>query len=128
GCGGGCACRDRQRAAEDGEHPMYPDSFHLAKNSPAVTALLGSNPARFWPFGTAPHGEERPSALHQLVYGNPNNTLPCPPSADLLGVQIDCYAKSVSSGPSVAAALRDAIDGDVNHVVPWNGEDFEPAT
>ena len=107
---------------------MYPDIFQLAKNSAAVTTLLGSNPVRFWPFGTAPQGEDRPYAVHQLVYGTPSNTLSCPPSEDVMGIQVDCYAKSVSSARSVAAALRDAIEGDFNHVVAWNGEDFEPAT
>src|SRR5690606_36083916 len=115
GRGGGSACRDRQRAAEAGDHLMYPDIFQLAKNSAAVTTLLGSNPVRFWPFGTAPQGEDRPYAVHQLVYGTPSNTLSCPPSEDLLGVQVDCYAKSVSSARSVAAALRDAIEDDYNH-------------
>src|SRR5690606_23916632 len=107
---------------------MYPDIFQLAKNSPAVTALLGSNPVRFWPFGTAPQGEERPYAVHQLVYGNPNNTLSCPPSEDVMGVQIACYAEGVRPVGAVAAGLRDAIGGDFNRVVAGSGEDFEPAT
>ena len=107
---------------------MYPDIFTLAKNSAAVTALLGNNPVRFWPFGTAPQNEQRPYAVHQLVYGTPANTLSCPPSEDMMGVQVDAYARNVSEARSVADALRDAIEDDMNHVVAWNGEDFEPAT
>src|SRR5690606_26989734 len=114
-------CRARQRASEDGDHLMYPDIFQLAKNSPAVTALLGSNPVRFWPFGTAPQGEERPYAVHQLVYGNANNTLSCPPSEDLLGVQIDWQARTVDGARAVAGARRATMKNDCNLVVAWRG-------
>ena len=106
---------------------MYPDIFQFPRSA-AVTTLLGSNPVRFWPFGTAPQGRGAPPyAVHQLVYGTPLTRCPARRPRTLLGVQVDCYAKSVSSARS-AAALRDAIEGDFNHVVAWNGEDYEPAT
>lgn len=107
---------------------MYPDVFGIAASSPAVVSALGSNPTRFWPFGTAPQNEQRPYAVHQLAYGTPENTLSCPPNTDLFGVQVDAYARSVTEARTVGAALRDAFEGAGNHVTAWNGESWEQAT
>lgn len=111
---------------------MYPPVFTLATASSAVTALLGTSPTRFWPFGEAPGPNESgygvPYAVHQLVYGTPSNTLSCVPSVDNFGIQIDVYAKGVTDARNVAAALRDAFEESHNHVVGWNGESWEPAT
>lgn len=108
---------------------MYPDIFPLASGSPAVTALLGLNPTRFWPFDIAPQpGQQNygvPYATHQLVYGNPDNSLSCIPSEDLSGIQVDCYGTTASQARSVAEALRDAIEADYNHVVAHNGESWD---
>ena len=106
---------------------MYPDIFQLASTSVAVTAALGSNPTRFWPFGQAPQDEARPYAVHQLVYGSPVNTLGCVPEADNYGVQVDVYAKTVTAARSATQALRDAFEPH-GHIVAWNGEFWEPAT
>lgn len=107
---------------------MYPQVFQIAAADAGVTGVLGSNPVRFWPFGKAPQNETRPYAVHQLVYGNPDNSLSCTPSVDLFGIQIDAYAKSVTDARNVAEALRDAFEATYNHVVSWNGEDWEQAT
>ena len=107
---------------------MYPSVFSIAAASPAVTATLGSSPTRFWPFGHSEAKGPRPYAVHQLVYGNPDNSLSCVPTTDLFGVQVDCYAQTVSAARGVAGALRDAFEASLNHVVAWNGEDWEPAT
>lgn len=106
---------------------MYPDVFTIAVADAAVTALLGSNPTRLWPFGEAPQDEDRPYAVHQLIYGSPENTLACVPASDLFGVQFDAYAKTVSGARSVAEALRDAYEPHA-YVVAWNGEFREAAT
>ena len=107
---------------------MYPPIFAIAADNPGVTAVLGSNPVRLWPFGHAPQNEQRPYAMHQLVYGNPDNSLSCVPSEDLAGIQVDCYAKSVTAARQVAVALRDAFEATYNHMTAHNGEDWEPAT
>jgi hypothetical protein len=107
---------------------MYPPIFQIATSSTQVVTLLGSNPTRFWPFGQAPQGETRPYAVHQLAYGTPENTLSCPPDTDLLGVQVDVYARSVTEARNVAAALRDAIEATHAIISAWNGESWEKDT
>lgn len=108
---------------------MYPEIFKLARDSAAVTALLGSPLPRFWPFDVAPGPNEAgygvPYAVHQLVYGNPDNSLSCVPSEDLFGIQIDAYAANASDARDVAEALRDAIEQSRNPVVAWNGESWD---
>ena len=107
---------------------MYPSVQLLASADPTVTAVLGNNPLRFWPFGHAPQNETRPYALHQLVYGNPDNSLSCIPSEDLFGLQIDAYAKTVSGAREVAQALRDCFEAEHYPTVAYNGEDWEQNT
>jgi hypothetical protein len=107
---------------------MYPPIFLIVSQVSAVTDRLGTNPVRFWPFGLAPQGEQRPYAVHQLVYGSPENTLSCPPDLDNFGVQIDCYAKTVTDARGVAEVIRDAIEDGHAHVTAWNGESWERDT
>jgi hypothetical protein len=107
---------------------MYPNVFQIATASPAVLSALGSNPTRFWPFGKVPQNETRPYAFHQLIYGNPDNSLSCVPSEDLFGIQIDAYAKTVSDTRSVAEALRDAFEAQQYPIVGYNGEDWDQPT
>lgn len=106
---------------------MYPNVFALAAADSTVTGLLGTNPIRFWPFGHAPQNETRPYAVHQLLYGTPENTLSCVPSIDNYGIQIDSYATTVTAARSVAEALRDSLEGD-SYMVAHNGETWEQAT
>jgi hypothetical protein len=103
---------------------MYPDIFTDAAVDARVQELLGSEPVRFWPFSYAPQNEQRPYALHQLVYGTPENTLACAPDIDQFGVQVDAYARTVTEARSVAEALRDALEN-VCHLVAYNGEGWE---
>lgn len=111
---------------------MYPPIFPIASASTQVRALLGNSPVRFYPFSRAPGpndpGYAKPYAVHQLIYGTPENTLSCPPDIDMTGLQVDVYADSVESARDVAAALRDAIEGANNHVVAYNGEEIERET
>lgn len=106
----------------------YPPVFAIAAANPAVTAVLGTAPVRFWPFGHVPQNEVRPYAVHQLTYGSPDNSLSCVPTEDNFGVQIDAYARTVTDSRNVANALRDAFEDTYNHVVAWNGEFWEQAT
>lgn len=111
---------------------MYPPIFPIAESSPQVVALLGTAPVRFYPFSRAPgpneSGYAKPYAVHQMVYGRPENTLSCPPDIDMAGLQVDVYADSVESAREVSDALRDAIEGANNHVVAYNGEEIERET
>ena len=106
---------------------MTPDVFNIAKQSSAVTGVLG-NPPRFYPFGQARQNEPRPYAVWQVVYGNPDNSLSCIPKEDMTGCQIDAYAKTPTDAREVAAALRDAFEETYNHVVSFNGEFWEANT
>lgn len=111
---------------------MYPPIFPIASSSPHVVSLLGSSPVRFYPFSRAPGPNEpgyaKPYAVHQMVYGTPENTLSCQPDIDMAGLQIDVYADSAESAREVSDALRDAIEGANNHVVSYNGEEIETET
>lgn len=104
---------------------MFAPVFQVATGSAQVLSLLGSSPTRFWPFGHVPQNESRPYAVWQTVYGNPDNSLSCIPKEDLIGVQVDSYAKTASGARDVAEALRDAFEGSFNHVTSFNGEDWE---
>ena len=105
----------------------YPPVFTLATASTAVTSLLGTNPTRFWPFGTAVQDTSRPYGVHQLIYGTPENSLACPPDIDMMGVQIDVYAKTVQGARDAAEALREAMEP-AGYVVSLNGEFWEQNT
>ena len=110
---------------------MYPPIFALAAASGAVQTALGSNPVRFWPFGKAPQKGTTayavPYAVHQLVYGSPENTLSCTPASDSFGIQVDVYAADETAARAVAAALRDALEPHA-YITAWNGESWESAT
>lgn len=109
----------------------YPAVFSYATASTGVTARLGTNPTRFWPFDISPApndaGYGLPYATHQLVYGTPENTLGCAPDTDLVGIQVDVYASTASDARAASEALRDAMEPH-GHVVSLLGEEWEQAT
>lgn len=99
--------------------------FPLIKNSPECTALLGSNPVRFFEFGTAPQLETLPYATFQLINGTPFNKLSGPADADQITYQIDAWAKTTGELKAVANAIRNAIEND-GYIVFFNsGRDDE---
>lgn len=112
---------------------MIPPIFQLVVQSAAATSLLGTNPTRFWPFAEAPRDANgvpsggAPYALWQTAYGSPFNSLSCTPSEDQWGVQVDVYATTAESARAVAAAIRDAVEGDA-YIVSWNGESKDEPT
>lgn len=106
----------------------YPDIFTIAAGSSAVTTLIGTNPVRFWPFAQAPQGETRPYAVHQLVYGTPDNKLSGVPDTDLYGIQVDCYATTATDARNVAVAISEAIEASTNSIAAWNGEEIDTPT
>ena len=106
---------------------MFPPIFQFVAASPAVTALLGTAPVRFWPFGEAPQGATLPYAVWQRVGGTPENYISNVPDADGYSIQVDVYAATGSSARAVAAALRDAIEPHA-HIVGWRGESKDAET
>jgi len=106
---------------------MYPNIFEIVSADAGVIAALGPDPIRFWPFGLAPQAETRPYAVHQAVFGSPENSLSCVPDIDHCAVQVDVYARSVTETRTVAAAVRDALELDC-HMIAHNGESWEQDT
>lgn len=111
---------------------MTPPIFPTV-NVPAVRALLGVAPLRFYSFGRAPQDVAYPYAVWQQVFGSPENNLSAVPQADTYTTQIDVYAKPTPDGGGaalvrqIAQALRDAIEPTA-HVVAWRGETRDSET
>ncbi|WP_079755193.1 tail completion protein gp17 [Pseudomonas aeruginosa] len=107
---------------------MYPQIFATVAADPGVTSLLGTSPVRFFPFGQATQGVQKPYAVWQLVSGGvPYNHLNCRPGGTRYRIQIDVYANTASSARSAADAIEHAIELDC-HVVSYNGEFRDPET
>lgn len=106
---------------------MYPPIFEVCAADPAVTALLGTDPVRLFPFGEAPQDSDRPYAVWQVVTGAPENYVNQIPDIDSWTVQIDVYAPSVAESRNIAQVLRNAVEPEA-HVVLWGGEYREPTT
>lgn len=107
---------------------MYPPIFD-AVNVPGVQALLkpGKGELRFYLFGMAPQGVQKPYAVWQTAYGSPENYLNRTPNADSFGVQVDVYADSPTSARTVAEALRNAIEP-YAYITSWRGDSRDPDT
>lgn len=106
---------------------MYPPIFTACASDPAVTALLGTNPTRLYPFGEADQGVTSPYAVWQVVSGSPENYLAGRPDLDGYTVQIDVYGDSDVQVADAATAIRNAIELK-SHIVRWGGQTKEPDT
>lgn len=106
---------------------MQPPIFKVCAASPAVTALLGTNPVRLFPFGEAPQGVAYPYAVWQVVGGAPENYLADTPDVDGFNLQVDVYAKTSAVATDVATALRDAIEPEA-YITRWGGQGKDSTT
>lgn len=106
---------------------MQPPIFVASTLSPAVTALLGTDPTRFYPFGEAPSGTALPYAVWQVISGSPENYLAGRPDMDGWTLQIDVYADTGSSASDAARAIRDAIELKA-HIVRWGQQERDRET
>jgi len=106
---------------------MHPPIFTVCAADPAVTALLGSDTTRLYPWGEAPQGVATPYAVWQVVTGSPGNYLGTRPDIDGFTIQVDVYANTGSTATTVAAAIRDAIE-DQAHIVRWGAQETDPDT
>jgi len=100
---------------------MFAPIFSVAAASPAVLALLGTNPVRLYLFGEAPQNVQTPYAVWQTVSGSPENYLGQVPDADSWTTQVDVYAATATSARAVAEALRDTFEP-VAYITDWRGE------
>lgn len=89
---------------------MIAPVFSVCAASPAVTALLGTDPLRLYPFGLQDDAVVYPYVVWQNVSGSPENYLAQRPDVDSFTLQVDAYADTVDEVIAVAAALRDAIE------------------
>lgn len=89
---------------------MTPAIFPIISAAPAVTALLGTSPVRFYPFGEATQNTPKPYAVWQMPTSVPANYLGQLPDMDDARVQVDVYGDSQSSVIAVAKAIRNAIE------------------
>lgn len=80
--------------------------FALVK---AGTNLLGTDPVRFFEWGTAPELEVTPYATYQDTL-TPFNYLAGAPSTDLVSTQVDVWAATAQECKAVAHAVRRALD------------------
>ncbi|MCK2183506.1 tail completion protein gp17 [Halomonas getboli] len=107
---------------------MTPPIFPTCVASAPVTALLGTNPTRLYPFDDAPQGVASPYAVWQMIPGgSPANNLADRPDMDAFSLQVDVYAASSTDVIAVAAALRDAIEP-VATITRWGAQDTDPDT
>ena len=103
---------------------MNPPIFTIVAADSGVTALLGADPVRFFPFAQAPDGATMPYAVWQTVSGSPENYLSGAPDIDSWLVQVDVYAKRGSTARTVAEELRDALEPEA-YITAWRGESKE---
>lgn len=106
---------------------MTPPIFATCKADSGVTALIGSNPCRLYPFGEAPQGVAKPYVVWQVISGLPENYLAQVPDIDSFSIQIDVYADTASSARATAEAIRDAIEPNA-YVTSYNGEGRDSET
>lgn len=106
---------------------MIPPVFDILKASTAVKALVGNNPVRVFPFGSAPQNVTRPYATYSVFNGQPENYLDQVPDIDNMGTQIDVWADSVSSCEAVSVAIRNALEPSA-HMTSFSGNDRDPET
>lgn len=107
---------------------MKPPIFPTCSADAGVTALLGTNPTRLFPFGQAPEGVALPYAVWRTIPGGgPENYLADRPDIDSATLQVDVYAATPGDTTAVAEALRDAIELTA-HIVRWGGDDTDPDT
>lgn len=106
---------------------MIPPLFAILKDNGAVTALLGENPLRVFPFDEAEEGVEYPYATYTVPTGEPQNTMDKIPQIDKLSTQVDVWGKTHASALDVAAAIRDALEP-YAHMVGLGSMSRDPET
>ncbi|HFE6963905.1 DUF3168 domain-containing protein [Salmonella enterica] len=106
---------------------MIAPIFPVCASSPEVTALLGSNPVRIYPFGIQDDNVVYPYAVWQNISGSPENFLNHRPDADMYSLQVDIYADTPDEAIAVAQAMRNAIEVKAN-IVRWGNHTRDPET
>lgn len=107
---------------------MIAPIFPVCASSHEVTALLGSNPVRIYPFGIQDDNVVYPYAVWQnLPGGSPENYLNQRPDADKFSLQIDVYADTADEAMLAAQAIIYAIELKAN-IVRYGPQDRDEST
>ncbi|EAA6647964.1 MULTISPECIES: tail completion protein gp17 [Enterobacteriaceae] len=107
---------------------MIAPIFPVCASSPEVTALLGSNPVRIYPFGIQDDNVVYPYAVWQnLPGGGPENYLNQRPDADKFSLQVDVYADTADEAMLAAQAIIYAIELKAN-IVRYGPQDRDEST
>lgn len=106
---------------------MIPEIFPILSGSIAVTTIFGTTPVRIFPWGEAPERVTYPYATYGVFNGNPENYLNQVPDVDMLGTQIDIWAKTGASCINGAIAIRNALEP-TSHMVSISSMTRDPET
>jgi hypothetical protein len=106
---------------------MYPPIMETLAADGDVTALLGTNPVRCYPFGEAPQNGPYPYLVWQIITGLPENYLGQRPDIDAFSIQVDIYGSTAATVRAVALAVIDAIEP-LAYVARWGQESRDQAT
>lgn len=106
---------------------MNPRIFPILRDDTQVTALLGTNPMRFFPWGRAPQKPQTPYAVYAVYNALPENYLGQTPDIDNKGTQINIYAKTAESLEDCFTAIRDALEP-YGHMTSYATPDLDAET
>ncbi len=87
-----------------------PRLFEIIVANSACTALLGTNPTRFYPYDQSPKQAPRPYATYGVITALPQNYLGDLADIDQKGTQIDIYADNSANCEAAFDAIREAIE------------------
>lgn len=105
---------------------MFPPIFTVCAAYAPLTALVGTDPVRVYPFGEAPRSAV-PYVTWQTIGGDPENYLGSRPDLDSFDLQLDVYAATPTQARLVAEQLRDAIEPHA-YITRWSGESRDAVT
>jgi hypothetical protein len=110
-----------------------PPIFTVLAATPAVTAIIGTNPVRCYPAGSIPQvsgldpNSNLPCVTWQSIGGMPENMLGERPVVDNLRTQIDCWSTSFGGADALSSAVQIALEIH-GYVVGINGHDYDDTT
>lgn len=110
---------------------MLPNLFPLIRDDNAITAIIGTNPVRFFRHGQAPQGVVAPYITHQAIDVVPENNLDSTPPVDSCRVQVSCWSDNAGAGSrgveTLAGLVRDAIEP-YHHILDIRDMGQDPET
>lgn len=101
--------------------------FIICSADAVLQNLIGTNPFRLYPFGSAPQSPVKPYAVYQVIGGSPENYLAGRPDEDQYALQVDVYGDTAASCEAVKKAMIAAIELH-SYITGFNGESKDPNT